>query len=82
MKTEIFKSAIKNRNRIRFIYGLNEVLIEPYYIMIERNGSKVVYGKVFQSSEVRKFSYSKIANIKVMDSKRFSPVIPIIPLAS
>ena len=82
MKTEIFKSAIRNRNRIRFIYGLNEVLIEPYYITIEKNGSKVVYGKVFQSSEVRKFSYSKIANIKVMDSKRFSPVIPIIPLAS
>jgi hypothetical protein len=82
MKTEIFRSAIKNRNRVKFFYGLNEILIEPYYITIEKNGSKVIYGKVSQSSEIKKFSYGKIANIKVMDKKRFSPIIPIIPLAS
>jgi hypothetical protein len=82
MKTEIFRSAIKNRNRLRFLYGLNEILIEPYYVMIEKNGSKVIFGKVFQSSEIKKFKYSKIANIKVLEKKRFSPIIPIIPMAS
>ncbi|MDY0082154.1 MAG: hypothetical protein RBR74_03120 [Ignavibacteriaceae bacterium] len=82
MKTEIFKSAIKNRNRLRFIYGLDEFLIEPYYIMTERNGSKVIYGKVSGSSEIKKFSYNKIANIKVLEKRRFSPVIPIIPMVS
>ena len=56
MKSEIFETAIKNRNRLRFLYGLNEVLIEPYYITIERSGSKVIYGKVYQSSEVKKFN--------------------------
>lgn len=82
MKTEIFQSAIKNRNRVKFLYGLNEILIEPYYLSIEKNGSKVIYGKVFHSSEIKKYSYNKIANIKVIDKKRFSPIIPIIPLVS
>ena len=82
MKTEIFKSAIRNRNRLKFLYGINEILIEPYYVMIEKNGSKVIYGKVFHSSEIKKFEYNKIANIKVLEKKRFSPVIPIIPMAS
>lgn len=82
MKTEIFNSAIKNRNRLKFLYGLDEILIEPYYLTIEKNGSKVIYGKVSNSSEIKKFSFSKIANIKVLDKKRFSPIIPIIPMAS
>jgi hypothetical protein len=82
MKSEIFRSAIQNRNRIKFLYGLSEMLIEPYYLTVEKNGTKVIYGKVFQSSEIKKFSYSKIANIKVIDRKRFSPIIPIIPLVS
>ena len=82
MKSEIFKSAIKNRNRIRFFYGIDETVIEPYYIKLERNGSKVIYGKVNNTSEIKKFDYSKIANIKVLNNKRFSPIIPIIPLAS
>ncbi|HCY75653.1 MAG: hypothetical protein IH620_00255 [Ignavibacterium sp.] len=82
MKTEIFETAIKNRNRLRFLYGLNEVLIEPYYLTVEKNGSKVIYGKVYQSSEIKKFNYGRIANIKVLEKRKFSPVIPIIPLAS
>ena len=82
MKTEIFETAIKNRNRLRFLYGLNEVLIEPYYITMERSGSKVIYGKIYQSSEIKKFNYNQIANITVREKKRFSPIIPIIPLAS
>lgn len=82
MKTEIFNSAIKNRNSLRFLYGLNEIMIEPYYLSIEKNGSKVIYGKVFSTSEIKKFNFKQIANIKVLDKKRFSPIIPIIPLAS
>ncbi len=82
MKTEIFKSAIRNRNRLSFLYDLDEVQIEPYYITMDKNGTKVIYGKIFQSCEIRKFSYNKIANIKVLVKKRFSPVIPIIPMAS
>ena len=82
MKTEIFETAIKNRNRLSFLYGLNEVLIEPYYITMEKSGSKVIYGKVYQSSEIKKFNYCKIANIKVLEKKRFSPIIPIIQLPS
>lgn len=82
MKTEIFKSAIRNRSRLSFLYGLDAIEIEPYYITIERNGNKVIYGKVFHSSEIKKFNYGKIANIKVLAKKRFSPIIPIIPMAS
>lgn len=82
MKTEIFKTAIKNRNLLRFFYGLNEIKIEPYYLTTEKNGTKVIYGKVFNSSEIKKFNYNKIANIKIIEKKRFSPIIPIIPMAS
>lgn len=82
MKTEIFKRAIVTRNRLRFVYDLSEVMLEPYYISVEKTGRKVIYGKVFNSSEIRKFDYKRIANIKVMGNKRFSPVIPIIPMAS
>ncbi|HQF42614.1 MAG TPA: hypothetical protein PK073_06845 [Ignavibacteriaceae bacterium] len=82
MKTEIFKTAIKNRNRLKFLYGLDEFLIEPYYIMTDKNGNKVIYGKISGSSEIRKFAYNKIANIKVLEKRKFSPIIPIIPMAS
>ena len=32
MKTDIFLAAITSRRNLRFIYGLKEILIEPYYI--------------------------------------------------
>jgi len=82
MKTEIFLSAIKNRNNLRFLYGLKETVIEPYYISKDRTGRKVIYGRVNQTSEVGKFDYNNITNIRVMKHMRFSPLIPIIPLAS
>lgn len=82
MKTEIFKTAIKNRNLLSFLYGLDEIKIEPYYLTTEKSGTKVIYGKIFNSSEIRKFSYNKIANIKIIEKRRFSPIIPIIPMAS
>lgn len=78
MKTEIFIKAIRKRNNLRFLYGLQEILIEPYYITREKSGKKVIYGKLKTTNEIRKFEYDKIANIKVMESYKFSPVIPII----
>lgn len=77
MKTEIFSSAIYKRNRIKFLYGLNEILLEPYYIMTERSGKKVIYGRPNNSNEVRKFEFNRIANIKVLNASRFSPIISI-----
>ena len=78
MKSEIFSSAIYNRYKIKFLYGLNEVLIDPYYISKEISGRKVIYGRMYNSSEVKKFEFQKITNIKVLENKKFSPIIPII----
>ncbi len=82
MKTDIFTAAIYSRSNLRFLYGLQEILIEPYYITRERSGKKVIYGRVRKTNEVRKFNYEKISNIRVLNNFRFSPVIPIIPQAS
>ncbi|BDQ03971.1 hypothetical protein [Ignavibacterium sp.] len=82
MKTDIFREAIKNRNKIRFYYGLHQWVVEPYYVAKDRNGNKVLYAKVSSTNEVKKFDFKKMANIKVFDNYKFSPVIPIIPMAS
>ncbi len=81
MKTEIFASAIHNRNRLRFLYGLSEVVLDPYYLSTEKNGRKVIYGRAFNSNEIRKFEYQKIANIRVIRERKFSPIIPILSKA-
>ena len=82
MKTDIFSAAIQNRSNLRFLYDLQEILIEPYYITMERSGKKVIYGRLKKTNEVRKFEYERIMNIRVLNNFRFSPVIPIIPQAS
>jgi hypothetical protein len=82
MKTDIFSAAIHSRSNLRFLYDLQEILIEPYYITRERSGKKVIYGRLKKTNEVRKFEYERISNIKVLNSFRFSPIIPIIPQAS
>ncbi len=81
MKSEIFSLAINNRNSVRFLYGVNEVLLDPYYITREINGQKYLYGRIYKSSEIKKFEYIKIANIKVLKELRFSPIIPILSKA-
>lgn len=78
MKTKIFSEAISNRNQIRFLYGVNEVILEPYYITRDKNGKKVIYGRVLNSSEIKKFEYGLIANIKVFSNRRFSPRVNLI----
>jgi len=79
MKTELFTNAINLRKPVRFLYGLKDIEIEPYYITQKRNGKKVVFGKLKYSNEIRAFDYDKIANLKVLDYARFSPIIPILP---
>jgi riboflavin synthase alpha subunit len=77
MKTDIFIKAIRKRNNLRFLYGLQEVNLEPYYITKDRLGKKVIYGRLKNTNEIRKFEYEKIANIRTIESFRFSPRIPI-----
>lgn len=81
MKSQLFSSAIMNRNRIRFLYQLNEVVLDPYYITVEKNGKKVIYGRMNNSNEIRKFEYDRIANIRILNTRRFSPIIPLMPRA-
>ncbi len=80
MKTLIFTNAIINRNRIKFLYGLNEIIIEPLHITKNRKGKKILYGKVIGTNEIKCFEYNKISNIKTLNYEKFSPIIPIIPL--
>ena len=75
MKTQIFSEAISKRNQIKFLYGFDEVVLEPYYITKDKLGKKVIYGRVTNSCEIKKFEYGLIANIKVFSNKRFSPRI-------
>jgi hypothetical protein len=77
MKTEIFIQAIRNRNNLQFLYELQEVNLEPYYISKNNFGKKVIYGRLKSTNEIRKFEYNRIANIRILESFRFSPLIPI-----
>lgn len=78
MKSEIFSKAILGRKKVRFIYHLDEVILEPYFISKSLNGKKVIYGRPNNTSEIKKYEYNKIYNIKVLDFKKFSPIIPIL----
>lgn len=82
MKSEIFLRAIRNRNELRFYYGTDEFFVQPYYLSTDRLGNKLLYGKVRGSNEIKKFDFRFISNIRVFFTKRFSPIIPIIPLVS
>ncbi len=80
MKTDLFNSAISQRTKIRFLYNLESIIIEPYYLSISSGGNKVIYGRVNNTNEIRMFEYGKIFNIKVLNNKKFSPIIPILPI--
>lgn len=77
MKSEIFFNAIYNRFRIKFLYGLQEIELEPYFITNDKSGKKVIYGKTDFSNEIRKYEFGRIANIKILNKRRFSPIIPL-----
>lgn len=78
MKTEIFNSAIIERRRLKFLYNLNQVEVEPYYLSKNKNGNKVIYGRVNSSNEIKMFEFNKIFNIKILGKSKFSPIIPIL----
>lgn len=78
MKTEIFSRAISNRNRVKLLYNLQETLLEPYFLSINRNGKKVVFGRINNSAEIKMIEYDKIFNIKILGYSQFSPIIPIL----
>lgn len=78
MKSQIFSTAIANRNKVRFLYHLSEIVLDPYYMTTEKSGKKVIYGKILESSTVKKFELGMIANIKVLNNYKFTPVIPIL----
>jgi hypothetical protein len=77
MKTNIFINAIRNRLDVRFLYCSGEIMLEPYYITRNPQGKKVIYGRVKNTKEIKKFEYDRIANIRILDSVRFSPLIPL-----
>ncbi|MGE5681389.1 MAG: hypothetical protein ACM34K_10975 [Bacillota bacterium] len=77
MKSKIFTLAIYNRHRVKFLYGLKEVVLDPYFICLDRSGKKVVYGKADYSNEIKRFEFVRIANIKVLNKVKFSPIIPL-----
>ncbi|MBK8945567.1 MAG: hypothetical protein IPM32_09895 [Ignavibacteriae bacterium] len=78
MKTEIFNSAINQRRRLKFLYNLNQVEVEPYYLSKNKSGNKVIYGRVNSSNEIKMFEFNKIFNIKILGKSKFSPIIPIL----
>ena len=82
MKTDIFINAIRCRNNLQFLYGLQQVNIEPYYITKNQFGRKILYGRIRNTNEIKKFEYNKIANIRILNSFKFSPLIPINTFAS
>lgn len=77
MKSEIFFNAIKNRNKIKFLYGFREIILEPYYVTVNKRGKKVVFGRVNNSQEVKMFEYEYIYNLHVLELSKFSPIIPL-----
>jgi hypothetical protein len=78
MKSLLFTSAIRNRNRVKFLYGFEEINLEPYYIARNKKGKKVLYGKLSCTNEIKMYEYDKMCNIKIDSFGKFSPVIPII----
>jgi hypothetical protein len=80
MKSEIFNTAILRRQKLKFLYDLNNIELEPYFLAMNKNGRKVIYGRVNNSSNIRMFEFNKIFNIKVLEESKFSPIIPILPI--
>jgi hypothetical protein len=73
LKTEILTKAIINRNRIKFYYSTQQLVIDPYIISTDVKGKKIIYGKLNESDTVLKFEFNKIYNIKVLENENFAP---------
>lgn len=77
MKSDIFNSAIKEKKRLRFLYGAVEVYMDPYLILIDNAGKKTLYGYVTTTGTIAGFEYTRIANIHILDDEQNNPIIPL-----
>ena len=82
MKSEILSLAINNRNQVKFLYLMNEVVLHPYYIGKEGSGKKVIYGRMSNTASIKKFEIGRIANLKILNKEKFSPIIPLMSKVS
>ena len=80
IKSELFSQAIKERRQVRFYYQLKEVILDPYFIFVEDDGTKALYGKSFTSSKLNKFDYERIVNIRLLPFQNFTPIFPVSPI--
>ena len=78
-KSELFSQAIKDRTKVRFYYELREVILDPYFIFTEEDGTKAIYGKSFNNSKLNKFDFERIVNIRLLPLQHFIPVVPVSP---
>ena len=81
-KSDIFITAIKERLEVKFLYNLRTIFIHPYYISKDKYGQKVLYGRLSGTQVIDKFEFKYMANIKILDNKKFSPIIPIMTMVS
>ncbi len=79
MKTNVFQKAIENRVPVSFLYGLKQIVLEPYFVTINENGNKVIYGREKKTNKIQVFEYNRIFNIRVLNYSQFSPIIPVMP---
>ncbi|MBI5727531.1 MAG: hypothetical protein HY965_06740 [Ignavibacteriales bacterium] len=78
VKSEILSMAIREQVKVRFLYGFNEVVLDPYFILFEEDGTKAIYGMSSGSDDLRRFSCGKMANIKLLEL-HFQPIVPVSP---
>lgn len=77
MKSLFFITAIQNKNKLRFLYDMEEIILEPIFISRRKDGKKVLFGKDIISNNFRTFDYSKICNIKIisLEIKQLNKII-------
>lgn len=78
VKSEILSMAIKEQVKVRFLYGLNEIILDPYFILFEEDGTKAIYGMSAGGGDLRRYSCKKMANIKLL-TMHFQPIVPVSP---
>ena len=68
------------RQKLEFLYRLNRVELEPYFLAINKKGEKVIYGRTNNSNDIKMFEFDKIVNIKTIEYSNFFPIISILPI--
>ena len=76
MMSFIFEYAIRNRLKIKFLYNLHEIILDPYEIGINNLVNKSVIGRNQNEDEIKEYEYYKIVNIKIL-TKHFIPRNPL-----